>query len=92
MDVAPDGESFLNILRGQNKPSQRRDSIVIASQSDHRAVVKTDGWKLIDSTGSGGLDPSYDSANAPSSTPPASIEAPPSSFSICPPISGKTAT
>ena len=30
-DVAPDGESFLNILRGQSKPSQRRDSIVIAS-------------------------------------------------------------
>ena len=25
--VAPDGESFLNILRGQRKPSQRRDSI-----------------------------------------------------------------
>ena len=62
-DVAPDGESFLNILRGQSKPSQRRDSIVIASQYDHRAVIMTDGWKLIDSTGGGGTDPSYDSAN-----------------------------
>ncbi len=49
-DVAPDGESFLNILRGQNKPGQRRDSIVIASWLDHRAVVMTDGWKLIDGT------------------------------------------
>ena len=62
-DVAPDGESFLNILRGQSKPSQRRDSIVVASQEDHRAVIMTDGWKLIDSTGSGSLYQSYDSAN-----------------------------
>ena len=62
-NVAPDGESFLNILRGQGKPSQRRDSIVIASVEDHRSVITTDGWKLIDSTGGGGCDPSYDSAN-----------------------------
>ena len=62
-DVAPDGESFLNILRGQSKPSQRRDSIVIASNDDHRAVIKIDGWKPIDSTGGGGNNPSYDSAN-----------------------------
>jgi arylsulfatase A len=63
-DVAPDGESFLNIVRGQGKPSERRDSIVVASEADHRAVITTDGWKLIDSTGGGGSDPSYDSANA----------------------------
>jgi arylsulfatase A len=63
LDVAPDGESFLNILRGQSKPSQRRDSIVVASEADHRAIITTDGWKLIDSTGGGGSDPSYDSAN-----------------------------
>jgi arylsulfatase A len=62
-NVAPDGESFLNILRGQSKPSQRRDSIVSASENDHRAVVMTDGWKLIDSTGGGGNAVSYDSAN-----------------------------
>jgi hypothetical protein len=62
-DVAPDGESFLNILRGQSKPAQRRDSIVVASQGDHRAVIMTDGWKLIDSTGGGGVEPSFDSAN-----------------------------
>jgi arylsulfatase A-like enzyme len=62
-DVAPDGESFLNVLRGQSKPSQRRDSIVVSSQYDHRAVITTDGWKLIDSTGGGGVTPSYDSAN-----------------------------
>jgi arylsulfatase A len=63
LDVAPDGESFLNVLRGQPKPPQRRDSIVIASHGDHRAVIMTDGWKLIDSTGGGGIDPSYDAAN-----------------------------
>jgi arylsulfatase A-like enzyme len=62
-DVAPDGESFLNILRGQSKPSERRDAIVVASNGDHRAVIMTDGWKLIDSTGGGGGGPSYDSAN-----------------------------
>jgi arylsulfatase A-like enzyme len=61
-DVAPDGESFLNVLRGQAKPAQRRDSIVVASQADHRAVIMTDGWKLVDSTG-GGLNTSYDSKN-----------------------------
>ncbi|HWP05299.1 MAG TPA: sulfatase-like hydrolase/transferase [Polyangiaceae bacterium] len=62
-DVAPDGESFMNLLRGQRKPPQRRDSIVVASQFDHRAVITTDGWKLIDSTGGGGFDYSYDSSN-----------------------------
>jgi len=62
-DVAPDGESFLNILRGRPKPAQRRDSIVVASEADHRAIITVDGWKLIDSTGGGGSDPSYDSAN-----------------------------
>ena len=62
-DVAPDGESFLNVLRGESKPKQRRDSIVVASQFDHRAVITTDGWKLIDSTGGGGYDFSYDSSN-----------------------------
>lgn len=63
-DVDPDGESLLNVLRGQSKPAQRRDSIVVCSQLDHRAVITTDGWKLIDSTGGGGVDPSYDSHNA----------------------------
>lgn len=60
-DVAPDGESFLNVLRGQEKPTHRRDSIVVSSQFDHRAVITTDGWKLIDSSGGGGVNPSYDS-------------------------------
>jgi len=62
-DVAPDGESFLNILRGHSKPSLCRDSIAIASESDHRSVIMTDGWKLIDGTGSGGNSTSYNSAN-----------------------------
>ena len=63
VDVAPDGESFLDILRGQSKPAQRRDSIVVASQYDFRAVIMTDGWKLIDGTGGGGINPSFDSSN-----------------------------
>jgi arylsulfatase A-like enzyme len=63
-DVAPDGESFLDILRGQGKPPQRRDSIVVASQYDFRAVIMTDGWKLIDGTGGGGINPSFDATNA----------------------------
>jgi hypothetical protein len=63
-DIAPDGESFLNLLRGQDKPTQRRDSIVVSSQFDHRAVITTDGWKLFDSTGGGGVDPSYDAHDA----------------------------
>jgi arylsulfatase A len=63
LEVAPDGESFLNVLRGRSKPPQRRDSIVVASQDDHRAVIATGGWKLIDSTGGGGSEPSYDSQN-----------------------------
>ena len=62
-DVAPDGESFLNVLRGKSKPSRRRGSIVVASGNDHRAVITTEGWKLIDSTGGGGEPTSYDSAN-----------------------------
>ncbi len=90
-DVAPDGESFLNILRGQSKPSQRRDSIVIASQYDHRAVITIAGWKLIDSTGGGGIATRRTTPPTPtSSTPPEPIEARPSSSSTCPPISGKT--
>jgi arylsulfatase A-like enzyme len=60
-DVAPDGESFLNVLRGAGKPPQRRDSIVVSSQYDHRALITTSGWKLIDSTGGGGVVTSYDS-------------------------------
>ncbi len=63
LDVAPDGESFLNVLRGRSKPPARRDSIVVASDGDHRAIIMTNGWKLIDSTGGGGSDPSYDSEN-----------------------------
>lgn len=61
--VAPDGESFLNILRGDPKPPQSRDSIVISSIDDHRAVKFTDGWKLIDSTGGGGRSDTWDADN-----------------------------
>ena len=61
-DVAPDGESFLNIIRGQQKPEPKRPSIVISSGSNHLALKTVDGWKLIDSSG-GGNNNSWDSAN-----------------------------
>ena len=69
-EVAPDGESFLNILRGDAKPPQSRDSVVLSSLEDHRAVKFTDGWKLLDSTGSGaGRNISWDSENNPLNNP-----------------------
>ena len=90
-DVAPDGESFLNILRGQSKPSQRRDSIVVASESDHRAVITTDGWKLIDSTGGGGNDTVVRFRQRRHRQCLRSQSGHPrSSSSTCPPISAKT--
>jgi len=67
--VAPDGESFLNILRGQEKPSPQRDAIVIASYWGHLALKTTDGWKLVDSTGGGGNNNSWDSTNTGISSP-----------------------
>jgi len=56
-------EAFQIAWSPQDKPGQRRDSIVLASWLDHRAVVMTDGWKLIDSTAGGDAYVSYDSAN-----------------------------
>lgn len=60
--TAPDGESFLNLLRGQQKPAPRRDSIVVASIRGDLGLKTTDGWKFIDSTG-GGNSTSWDSSN-----------------------------
>jgi len=62
--VAPDGESFLNLLRGQQKPQQQRPSIVVASSRGDLGLKTLDGWKFIDSTG-GGNGTSWDSMNAP---------------------------
>ena len=68
-DVAPDGESFLNVLRGQQKPSPHRDSIVVSGNRGDLALKTIDGWKLIDSTGGGGNSVSWDSSNASISNP-----------------------
>ena len=60
--TCPDGESFLNLLRGQQKPQQRR-AIVMSSFEGHLGLKTNDGWKFIDSTGGGGNDTSWDSTN-----------------------------
>jgi arylsulfatase A len=60
--TAPDGESFLNLIRGQQKPSPRRAAIVVASNRGDLALKTLDGWKFIDSSG-GGDATSWDSSN-----------------------------
>ena len=60
--TCPDGESFLNLLRGQQKPEQRR-AIVMSSFEGHLGLKTNDGWKFIDSTGGGGNTTSWDSSN-----------------------------
>ena len=52
-EVAPDGESFLNLIRGQRKPSTKRPSVVISSIRGDLGLKTTDGWKFIDATGGG---------------------------------------
>jgi arylsulfatase A len=61
--TAPDGESFLNVLRGQQKPGTPRGGVMICSISGHLALKTADGWKLIDSTGGGGNSSSWDADN-----------------------------
>ncbi|MCH7228095.1 sulfatase-like hydrolase/transferase [Haloferula sp. A504] len=61
--TAPDGESFLNVVRGQRKPGEARSGIVLCSFGGHLALKAPDGWKLIDSTGGGGNTSSWDSEN-----------------------------
>ena len=60
--TAPDGESFLNLIRGQQKPLPRRDGIVLCSIRGDLGLKTTNGWKFIDSSG-GGNDSSWDSSN-----------------------------
>ncbi|MEP4077266.1 sulfatase-like hydrolase/transferase [Haloferula sp.] len=60
--TAPDGESFLNLIRGQQKPAPQRDAIVMSSIRRDLGLKTTDGWKFIDATG-GGHDTSWDSSN-----------------------------
>jgi arylsulfatase A len=61
--TAKDGESFLNILRGQQKPGAARGGVVVCSVSGHLALKTPDGWKLLDSSGAGGNGTSWDSNN-----------------------------
>ncbi|VGO18845.1 sulfatase-like hydrolase/transferase [Pontiella sulfatireligans] len=63
--TAPDGESFLNIIRGQQKPSPRRPYIVVSSKGDYRGLKTTEGWKLIDAVGGNSKGTSWDSSNEP---------------------------
>jgi hypothetical protein len=67
--TAPDGESFLNLIRGQRKPGRSRDSIIISSIRGDLGLKTMDGWKFIDSTGGGGDSSSWDSANQAISNP-----------------------
>ena len=60
--TAPDGESFLNLIRGQAKPSPQREAIVMSGQRGDLALKTFDGWKFIDGSG-GSADRSWNSAN-----------------------------
>ena len=61
--TAPDGESFLNLIRGQQKPEKnRREVIAMASIRDDLGIKTINGWKFIDATG-GGNNNSWDSSN-----------------------------
>jgi arylsulfatase A-like enzyme len=60
--VAPDGESFLNLLRGQQKAPPRRPAIAIASIRGDLGLKTLEGWKFIDASG-GGNQNSWDSGN-----------------------------
>ncbi|MDB4541609.1 sulfatase-like hydrolase/transferase [Akkermansiaceae bacterium] len=60
--TAPDGESFLNLIRGQQKPAPQRGSIVMASIRNDLGIKTNDGWKFIDATG-GGNSNSWDSSD-----------------------------
>ena len=66
--IAPDGESFLNLIRGQQKPSPQRGGIVISSIRSDLGLKTNDGWKFIDAT-AGGHAISWDSSNNSLSSP-----------------------
>ena len=62
METAPDGESFLNLIRGQQKPQPARPALVVSSIRGDLGLKTTDGWKFIDGSG-GGNGTSWDSSN-----------------------------
>jgi len=66
--TAPDGESFLNLIRGQAKPDGSRPAIVLSSIRGDLSLKTNDGWKLIDSDG-GGHNISWDADNVSLSNP-----------------------
>jgi len=61
-DVAPDAVSILSILNG-NATSVPRNAVVSASNNNQLSIKTNDGWKLIDGTGGGGKDTSFDGDN-----------------------------
>ena len=50
--TCPNGESFLNLIRGQAKPVQR-EAIVLCSVRGQLALKTYDSWKFIDATSGG---------------------------------------
>ncbi|MDF7802050.1 sulfatase-like hydrolase/transferase [Pontiellaceae bacterium B1224] len=63
-DEAPDAESFLPILLGEEMPEFRREGFVQHSMEGQLAIVDKNGeWKLLDGTGSGGYTETYDADN-----------------------------
>lgn len=63
-EEAPDAESFLPILLGEDMPAARREGFIQHSHLGQLAIVDQNGeWKLLDGTGSGGYDDTYDSSN-----------------------------
>lgn len=61
-DVAPDGESFLNLIRGQEKPVGSRPSLLVSAGRGDLGLKTIEGWKMVDSSG-GGNGTSWDSKN-----------------------------
>jgi len=61
-DVAPDAVSILPVLSG-NATSVSRNAVVTSSNNNQLSVRTNDGWKLIDGTGGGGKDTSFDGNN-----------------------------
>ncbi|MDF7799274.1 sulfatase-like hydrolase/transferase [Pontiellaceae bacterium B1224] len=63
-EEVPDAESILPILIGEDMPEARREGVVQHSMNGQLAVIDQNGeWKLLDGTGSGGYNDTYDADN-----------------------------
>ncbi len=63
-EEVPDAESILPILQGGEMPEARREGVVQHSMNGQLAVIDQNGeWKLLDGTGSGGYEDTYDADN-----------------------------